>query len=129
MAMNSTCSTALGSTTVPISDVTDRVGGALSDVCQSVHRLQALIAPLILEAAVRNPSHLHELQDFDHLCQKLENLADFLAALALVLPDEWRLDPSEASRVVTLSDLSSHLGFSAKTDAERDHGPGDFELF
>ncbi len=36
----------------------------------------------------------------------------FLAALALVLPDEWRLDPSEASRV-----------------AERDHGPGDFGLF
>ncbi|HKH80627.1 MAG TPA: hypothetical protein VKA03_03270 [Methylovirgula sp.] len=123
MAMNS------ADRAVPISDVTDRVGDALSDLCRSCERLQGLIAPLILEAAGRHPSHLKELQEFDHICQKLGNLADFVAALALVLPDDWRLDPSVASRVVTMSDLSSHLGFAGEAEAARDHAPGDFELF
>lgn len=114
---------------VPISDVTDRVGDALSERCQSIERLQGWIAPLILEAAGRNPSHLQELQDLDHVCQKLGNIADFVAALALVLPDDWRLDPSVASRVVTMSDLSLRLGFAGEVEATRDHAPGDFELF
>ena len=64
--------------------LTDRVGEALEDVGESVHRLQSLIAPMVLEAAARNPAHLRELQDFDHICQKLKNLADFLGALALI---------------------------------------------
>jgi hypothetical protein len=114
---------------VPISDVTDRVGDALSDICGSIQGLQGLIAPLILEAAGRNPSHLQELQEFDHICQKLGNLADFVAALALVLPDDWRLDPSVASRVVTMSELSSQLSFAGEAEAARDRAPGDFELF
>jgi hypothetical protein len=118
-----------GRQTVPISDVTDRVGDALSELCQSIERLEGLIAPLLLEAAGRNPSHLQELQDLDHICQKLGNIADFVAALALVLPDDWRLDPSVASRVVTMSDLSSKLSFTGEAEAERDHTPGDFELF
>jgi hypothetical protein len=84
---------------------------------------------LLLEAAGRDPSHLQELQDLDHVCQKLGNIADFVAALALVLPDDWRLDPSVASRVVTMSDLSSKLGFTGETAAEFDPTPGDFELF
>lgn len=113
---------------VPVADVTDRVGEALTDVGEAMHRLQSLIAPLVLEAAARNPSHLRELQDFDHICQKLKNLADFLGALALVLPDHWQLDPSVAARVLTLADLSTHLAFAEKSD-EAAHAPGDFELF
>ncbi len=115
-------------TSVPIADVTDRVGEALSEVSEAAYRLQSLIAPLVLEAAARNPVHLRELQDFDHICQKLRNLADFLAALALVLPDHWRLDPSIAAKVLTLADLSSQLAFADSDEAE-DHLPGDFELF
>ena len=113
---------------VPIADVTDRVGEALSDVGEAVHRLQSLIAPLVLEAAARHPQHLRELQDFDHICQKLKNLADFLGALALVLPDHWRLDPSVAAKVLTLADLSNHLAFTEMNESET-HTPGDFELF
>jgi hypothetical protein len=115
-------------TSVPIADVTDRVGEALSHVGEAVHRLQSLIAPLVIEAAARNPAHLRELQDFDHICQKLKNLADFLGALALVLPDDWRLDPSVAAKVLTLADLSNHLTFANASEGEM-HVPGDFELF
>jgi len=115
-------------TSVPIADVTDRVGEALTDVGEAMHRLQSLIAPLVLEAAARNPSHLRELQDFDHISQKLKNLADFLGALALVLPDHWQLDPSVAAKVLTLADLSTHLAFAERSDDDA-HAPGDFELF
>jgi hypothetical protein len=118
-----------GRRAVPISDVTDRVGDALSELCRSIERLEGLIGPLLLEAAGRDPSHLQELQDLDHVCQKLGNIADFVAALALVLPDDWRLDPSVASRVVTMSDLSSRLGFTGEVEAKLDSTPGDFELF
>jgi hypothetical protein len=113
---------------VPIADVTDRVGEALTDIGEAMHNLQSLIAPLVIEAAARNPAHLHELQDFDHISQKLKNLADFLGALALVLPDHWRLDPSVAAKMLTLADLSTHLAFAEKGDDDA-HAPGDFELF
>ena len=113
---------------VPIADVTDRVGEALGDVGEAVHRLQSLMAPLILEAAARDPQHLREFQDFDHICQKLKNLADFLGALALILPDDWRLDPSVAAKALTLADLSNHLAFAETSEGET-HVPGDFELF
>jgi hypothetical protein len=109
---------------VPIADVTDRVSDALTDVGDAMHRLQSLIAPLVLEAAARNPAHLRVLQDFDDICQKLKNLADFLGALALVLPDHWQLDPSVAAKVLTLADLSTLLAFIEKdNDAPT---PGDF---
>ncbi len=116
------------STSVPIADVTDRVGEALSEIGDSVHRLQSLIAPLILEAAARHPAHLRELQDFDHISQKLKNLGDFLGALALALPDHWRLDPSVAAKVLTLAELEARLAF-AKKSASETHAAGDFELF
>jgi hypothetical protein len=116
------------SMSVPIADVTDRVGEALSEIGESVHRLQSLIAPLILEAAARNPVHLRELQDFDHISQKLKNLGDFLGALALALPDHWRLDPSVAAKVLTLAELEARLAFAEKSEGET-HAPGDFELF
>ncbi|MGP8232561.1 MAG: hypothetical protein ACLQL2_07840 [Methylovirgula sp.] len=116
------------SMSVPVADVTDRVGEALSEIGESVHRLQSLIAPLILEAAASNPAHLRELQDFDHISQKLKNLGDFLGALALALPDHWRLDPSVAAKVLTLAELEARLAFAAK-DEGKTHAPGDFELF
>lgn len=113
---------------VSLADVTDRVCEALDDVGESVHRLQHLIAPLVLEAAARNPAHLRELQDFDHISQKLKNLADFLGALALILPEDWQVDPTIATKVLTLADLSVHLSF-AKKDEDAPHEPGDFEMF
>jgi hypothetical protein len=114
---------------VPISDVTDRVGDALGELCQSIERLHGLVAPLILKAAGYNPAHLKELQDFDQICQKLGDIADFVAALALILPEDWQLDPSVASRVVTMSDLASRLGFAAELEPACTHAEADFERF
>jgi hypothetical protein len=57
------------------------------------------------------------MQSFDHIGQKVTGLADFLAALALVAPRQWLVDPGAAARTVRLADLSSRLGF---TDEETD---------
>jgi hypothetical protein len=110
-------------------DVAERIGLELAALGQAVHHLQGLISPLILEAAGRNPSHLHELQDFDHISQKLANLGNFVTALAAHVPDHWYVDATMASQVITLSDLSSRLGFAGRDEAGADHVPGDFELF
>jgi hypothetical protein len=110
-------------------DVAQRLGLELSALAQAVHHLQGLISPLILEAAARNPSHLHEMQDFDHIVQKLGNLGNFLTTLATHVPAQWCVDPTMASQVVTLSRLSSHLGFANDSEAAANHAAGDFELF
>jgi hypothetical protein len=115
--------------TLAMGDVTKRIGRELTALAQSVHHLQGLISPLILEAAARNPAHLQELQDFDHIAQKLGNLSDFLAALAQDVPDHWQVDPTAASKVITLSDLSSRLGLGEGHGSIAGDSSGDLELF
>ena len=116
-------------TTVAMSDVADRIGNELAELAVAIHRLQVLISPLLNEAALRNPVHLQELQDIDHIYQKVGNLAEFLAALALILPQQWLLDPSTASQVITLSALASRLGFAAEAAYVPEQLSGDCDFF
>jgi hypothetical protein len=111
-----------------MSDVADRIGNELAELASAIHNVQVLISPLLHEAAQANPVHLHELQDIDHIYQKIGNLAEFLAALALILPQQWVLDPSTASQVITLSALASRLGLmdSSKLGDEASSGDCDF---
>lgn len=115
--------------TVAMSDVADRIGNELADLAVAIHRLQVLISPLLNEAALRNPVHLQELQDIDHIYQKVGNLGEFLAALALILPQQWVLDPSTASQVITLSALASRLGFASSEAYVTDPPAGDCDFF
>jgi hypothetical protein len=118
-----------GSPTVTMVEVNERIGQELAALAEAVRHLQNVISPLLLEAAGRNPSHLHELQDFDHIAQKIDNLGNFVTTLATHVPTNWLVDPSTASQVVTLSDLSSRLSFAAPNETDAGHVPGDFELF
>jgi hypothetical protein len=129
MTISTSCHESVEASTVAMSDVADRIGNELAELAVAIHRLQMLISPLLNEAALRNPVHLQELQDIDHIYQKVGNLAEFLAALALILPEQWVLDPSTASRVITLSALASRLGFSPDGTFAADHPAGDCELF
>ncbi|MGB8276976.1 MAG: hypothetical protein WCF20_03445 [Methylovirgula sp.] len=119
----------VGPSTVAMSDVADRIGNELAELAVAIHRLQVLISPLLNEAALRNPAHLQELQDIDHIYQRVGNLAEFLAALSLILPQQWVLDPSTASQVITLSALASRLGFAADSVYAPDHPSGDCDFF
>ncbi len=118
-----------GPSTIAMSDVADRIGNELAELAVAIHRVQVLISPLLNEAALRNPVHLQELQDIDHIYQKVGNLAEFLAALALILPQQWVLDPSTASQVITLSALASRLGLTETGGYVPDHPSGDCEFF
>lgn len=116
-------------TTIGMREVADRIGNELADLAAAIHGLQVLISPLLNEAALRNPVHLQELQDIDHIYQKAGNLAEFLAALSLILPRQWTLDPSTASQVITLSSLASRLGVAGEAAAAQDHSAGDCDFF
>lgn len=118
-----------GASAVAMRDVADRIGNELAELAVAIHRLQVLISPLLNEAALRNPTHLQELQDIDHIYQKVGNLAEFLAALALILPEQWVLDPRTASQAITLSALSARLGFAPNSAYVADHPSGDCDFF
>ncbi len=119
----------LGPSTVAMSDVADRIGNELAELASAIHNVQVLISPLLHEAAQSNPVHLHELQDIDHIYQKIGNLAEFLAALALILPQQWVLDPSTASQVITISALASRLGLMDGANLGAEAPSGDCEFF
>jgi len=118
-----------GASTMAMRDVADRIGNELAELAGAIHRLQVLISPLLNEAALRNPVHLQELQDIDHIYQKVGNLAEFLAALALTLPKDWVLDPSIASQAITLSALASRLGFAENAEPAGKPLSGDCDFF
>lgn len=118
-----------GSTTMAMSDVADRIGNELAELAVAIHRLQVLISPLLNEAALRDPAHLQELQDIDRIYQRVGNLAEFLAALSLTLPQQWVLDPSTASRVITLSALATRLGLAESDENATEHPSGDCDFF
>lgn len=115
---------------MPMSDVADRIGNELAELAVAIHRLQVVISPMLQDASPRDPKALQELQDIDHIYQKIGNLAEFLAALAITLPQNWVLDPSTASRVITLSALASRLGFVGEEAADHEQYPsGDCDFF
>lgn len=124
----SPCVSAVPST-IGMREVADRIGNELAELAAAIHGLQVVISPLLNEAALRNPTHLQELQDIDHIYQKVGNLAEFLAALALILPRQWMLDPSTASQVITLSALASRLGLASENAPAQGHPSGDCDFF
>ncbi len=118
-----------GSLHAPMSDVLARVGHELGQLSHRLGHIEALVGPLILAAARRDGRLVSQIQDLDHIRQKIEALADFLLAVGLVAPDQWRIDANAAARLVTLADLAARLTFSAEA-ADRGAGEwGDCELF
>lgn len=129
MSLAATRREAQDTTTVAMRDVADRIGNELAELAVAIHNVQTLISPLLHDAAKSNPIHLHELQDLDHIYQKVGNLAEFLAALSLILPKQWVLDPSTASQVITLSALASRLGLTSDIAFDGEQPAGDCEFF
>jgi hypothetical protein len=88
------------------------------------------VGPLLTQLAAREGRHLYELQEFDHIEQRLRGLSDFLSVLSPELPDHWLLDPSYASSRVTLAALAMRLGSTPTNPYVEDEcASGDFEMF
>jgi hypothetical protein len=95
-----------------ISDLEDAVGDAIAGV-GSTRKVQ-----------------IQELQKLDHVRQLIVGAADFLHALTLDMPADWRVDARKAARSVRLADLAGRL---SDTDpaAAREVAPAaeSYELF
>jgi hypothetical protein len=113
----------------PIAEILGRVGQELDDLAEQLNRVQGLISPLVLRAAAVEPEFLREVQAFDHIEQKLVCLSRFLTALGPLMHGHWVLDMSEASEVVTLSELSRRLRTAEQIVEDNPHASGDFEMF
>jgi hypothetical protein len=92
---------------MPISNVLHRIGLELADISRWLIHMQTIVSPLVSDTT--SCDTVHQIQNLDHMSQKLTALADFLSALAPETPAHWELDPTAATRVVTLSDLTSRL--------------------
>jgi hypothetical protein len=113
----------------PIAEILGRVGQELDDLAGQLQRVQGLISPLVLQASSLEPGFLQEIQAVDHIEQKLTCLSRFLSALGPFMHGHWVLDMSEASEVVTLSELARRLRTAEHITDETEQVSGDFELF
>lgn len=93
----------------PISEILGRVGQELNGLAGELSRVQGLISPLVFKVSSLEPEFLKEIQAIDHIEQKLVCLSRFLTALGPLTEGHWVLDFSEASQVITLSELSRRM--------------------
>ena len=96
-----------------ISDLEDAVGDAIAGV-GSTRKVQ-----------------IQELQKLDHVRQLIVGAADFLHALTLDMPADWRVDARKAARSVRLADLAVRLSDSelAAVQEEAPASGESYELF
>ena len=113
----------------PMGDVLARVAHELNHLSGRIGHVETLVGPLVLIAAPRDADLLRHIQDLDHIRQKVEGLADFLAALALVAPDDCLVDAGGAARLMTLADLAARLTLSYESAVATGAAFGDCELF
>ncbi|MGO9674984.1 MAG: hypothetical protein ACLPSF_12600 [Methylocella sp.] len=101
----------------PMGDVLARVAHELNHLSGRIVHVETLVGPLVLTAAPRDADLVHRIQDLDHIRQKVEGLADFLSALALVAPGDCLVDANGAARLLTLADLAARLTLSDESVA------------
>ncbi len=113
----------------PIADILGRVGRELDTLAEQLNHVQGLISPLASQASALDPCFLQEIQVVDHIEQKMICLSHFLTSLGPLLQGHWVLDVSEASSVVSLSELARRLREAEHPAEEEPSGSGNFELF
>ncbi len=110
-----------------LADILGRVGLELDDLAKQLKHVQVSISPLVRLVPAHEHGVMRDIQELDHIEQKVHCLSQFLSALGPMMQGHWVLDTNEASKVVTLSELAQRLR-CADGDVAEDH-PGEFELF
>jgi hypothetical protein len=115
---------------VAMDAILTRVGHEISHLATTMDQFQSLVSPLVVAAGRQDRAFLREVQNFDHIAQKLSCLAEYLLVLASETSHDWMVDPNLASEVVTLAALSDRLSASSPTGtAESAIKEGECELF
>jgi len=74
-----------------------------------IHELEDVVGHAITTAKSTEELQMSELQQLDHVRQKIEGAAGFLIALTKALPHEWLVNAGQAARGVAMSDLARRL--------------------
>jgi hypothetical protein len=115
--------------TVPVADLFGRIAAELRELTQTVDALQNLAGRLASGTAKRDSEAVRQLQEFDRLGQTLSGVADFIDALDGSVPEQWRVNPHPASRVLLLADLAVRLVSNAPAPMADVSVAGEFEFF
>jgi len=95
----------------------ERVGKELDAAVAVIHGLEDVVGHAISSARSPGEIRIQELQELDHVRQKIEGSAAFLKAFAQTLPPDWLVDPAKAASVVGMSALARRLGGGAHKEA------------
>jgi hypothetical protein len=104
----------------PISGMLERLGKELDTVVTMIHGLEDVVGHAISSAKSPHEIRIQELQEIDHVRQKIEGAAAFLKALTKTLPADWRIDAVAAAGNVGMSALARRLGGGAVHEASED---------
>lgn len=112
---------------MPLRMILSTVGDECRELGAFVDRFQYTLSPVL--AQLRMDEHCHkDVQSLDALSQRLALLAGYIKEVSKILPEEFRVDTSNALAAVSMSDLQLRLkGVSAPLVPE--HASGEFELF
>ena len=91
-------------------DVLARLHGELEDIAIRIDRNQAAIARTTWAAGADDADYLKAMQDADLSAQRIAGVAGFLRALGDAAQPHWRVDTTDATDALTLSDLIRTIG-------------------
>lgn len=110
-----------------LAEVLRAVRVELVELAEAGVKLQDILGPAIQHAGrAPDPALIEEAQGLDRLVQRLSALSQFIQALTVELPPEWRIEVDAALAALPLSDLAGRLGRTGSSDRAPS---GDLDLF
>lgn len=114
--------------TIPVAELTRRIGVELHDLAETVARTQAALGPVLTRATDLPIEHVLTLQSLDRLQQTLEDLARILVHLATTEPSATRsIAPAQIAALARLNSVACRLaapGSGSETTARQDETGG-----
>jgi len=107
-----------------------RASRELRDVARLIGALEDVVGDTIERASGAADVDVRELQQLDHIRQKIAGAAEFLSALTDNMPRDWMIDARGAASVITLAELAARLGNGGDEDSWSVPAPSElFEIF
>lgn len=112
---------------MPLRVILSTISDECRDLGQFVDRFQYTLSPVLSQLRMDENCH-KDVQALDALSQRLALLAGYIKEVSKVLPEESRVDTSDALAVVSMSELQRRLkGLS--TPLVPQGSSGELELF
>jgi hypothetical protein len=114
----------------PMPSTLNRTSQELLKFVDLISELEDAVGDAIAGGGPTRKVQIQELQKLDHVRQLIVGAADFLHALTLDMPADWRVDARKAARSVRLTDLAGRLSDSEPNEVREDAPAAEsYELF